>query len=160
MSVTYTFSPNTKIKSSEVNQDFTDVSYPHDVIMAEVDTEETETNTSYDDMTTPGPAVSYTAPTTCYALVLWSCYLTDGTLGNTAFMSFAISGATTLAAADTRAVRNRPSGTAGQQVIGGGSMYLATLSSGVNTFTSKYRVEGGTGTFGARKIVVIPLGPV
>lgn len=159
MAVRNTFSPSTRAESAKVDENFEDVSYPHSVQMSEVDTEETETNTSYDDMTTPGPSVSYTAPRDCKVLILLSCYLTNNTLGNTSFMSFAISGATTLAAADTRAIRHRPSGTAGQQVNGATAVYIASLTAGANTITAKYRVEGGTGSYGARKLIVIPLGP-
>ena len=61
-----------------------------------------------------------------------------------------------MAASDTQAyiVKN---GTGSNTVQGSATFYVIGLTAGSNTFTAKYRVDAGTGTFANRTIVVIPL---
>lgn len=118
-----------------------------------VGTTETTTNTSYTNLATAGPAVTVT--TGVRAFVFISAQLTGntGTLGS--FMSYAVSGATSVAASDGSALVYYPS-TANlpiqsSRVIGQG------LTAGSNTFTAQYRVAGATtGSFGQRSVAVIP----
>ena len=72
-------------------------------------------------------------------------------------MGFAISGATTRAASDTQAfsVRGRQPGSLAAQ--GSATFYVTGLTAGSTTFTAKYDVTGGTGTFVNRTIIVVPL---
>ncbi len=69
------------------------------------------------------------------------------------FMSFAVSGATTVAAADAEAVMQ----TGGQQQ--GSATYVVTgLTAGSNTFTAKYRSSAAANTchFSNRALIVTP----
>jgi hypothetical protein len=118
---------------------------------ATVATSQTSSSTAYTDLATVGPAVTVT--TTDTALVSISSLIATGTGGNGAFMAFAISGATTVAANDAQAISNPT--TSGWTF---GSTFLITgLTPGSNTFTAKYRVAGGTaGTWVSRSIVVTP----
>ena len=119
---------------------------------ATVATSQTTSSGSYTDLTTPGPAVTVTTGTK--ALVIISDYSVVG-VGDNAFTSFAVSGATTIAAADAYAISQ--SGTNTQSVSR--ATRLSTLTAGSNTFTMKYRGSGGgTGTFKDREIIVIDLG--
>ena len=48
-------------------------------------------------------------------------------------------------------------GTGSNTDQGSATFYVTGLTAGSNTFTAKYRVDAGTGTFANRTIVVIPL---
>lgn len=118
---------------------------------AAVATSEATTSTSYVDLTTPGPAVTVTTRTK--ALVIVSGYLT-GAVSNAPHMGVAVSGATTIAAADADALRAPPSATA---PIRASVAVLVTLTAGSNVFTAKYKSSaGGSVSFEGRSIIVIP----
>ena len=106
----------------------------------------TTSNTAYADMATVGPTVTITTPTGGgHALVIINASVT------TAFMSFQVSGQTTIAAADTMALVR--GGTTNAQDC---ASYLVTLNAGSNTFTAKYKGNGNTGTVANRSLIVIP----
>lgn len=119
-----------------------------------VATSQTTTSTSYTDLATSGPAV--TVNTNTLALVIISANQDNNTAGQWVYMSFAVSGATTIAASDTNGMKNANSVTA-VNVMHASRGVLVTLTPGSNTFTAKYRVTGGTGTWTLRDIIVIPL---
>lgn len=118
---------------------------------ADVLTLESTTSTAYTDLTTAGPSVTLVTGTS--AIVCLTCEITKTTAGNSGFMSFAVSGASSIAASDntsasaTIAVANTPGTGARVQVVPG-------LTAGPNIFTSKYRVDGGTLSFFRRSMVV------
>lgn len=118
-----------------------------------VSTAETTTSTSFTDLTTAGPAVTVTTGTA--ALVILSCNIQNDTAGGIAFMSYAVSGATT-AAASTFISLGFESNAAGDQLYASWSHLKTGLIAGSNTFTAKYKVTGGTGSFRHRFITVIP----
>ena len=118
---------------------------------ATVATSETRTSTSFGDLATPGPAV--TVETGTAAEITLYGQIAQDTNGQFSVMGFAVSGASTVAAADSSAIGRSDTGV----VIKGGATFLvAGLTAGSNTFTAKYRVTGGTGTFQDRKITVKP----
>lgn len=123
-------------------------------VQAQVLTQQSSSNTSYGDLSTFGPSVTCT--TGAYALVIWhASLLNSGT--NSSFVSVALSGATTFAAADDRALRHRDgTGTNGEEMMSCHFLFT-TLNAGSNTFTLKYRTIGGTATYQDRRITVIPL---
>lgn len=120
---------------------------------AAVATSETTTSTTYTDLATSGPAVTVTTGTR--ALVGISAF--NQTSGVSAgYMSFAVSGASTIAATDDQAtgLGGGGGGAAGRTGI---VVLLTALTAGSNTFTAKYRAAGAvTGTWQDRKIWVIP----
>lgn len=122
---------------------------------ATVATSQTTTSTSYTDLSTAGPAVTVT--TGSYALVIIGGRLSDGSAGQWAYMGFAVSGATTTAAADATALGFGQSATTVDSFVQASQVFLVALTPGSNVFTAKYRVTGGTGTFINRNITVIPL---
>lgn len=119
---------------------------------------ETSTSTSYTDLATAGPAVTVTIGANGLALVILYSYLqgSSAASGHSAFYGFAISGATTQAAADNAALRYQPwTGNALGKL--GASFVVTGLTPGSNTFTAKYKVDGSTGTWIDRRISVVPL---
>lgn len=123
-----------------------------DLNIDEVSGSDTTTSTSYVDLATAGPAQA--ATTGGRAIVVVSALISNNTAGANSYMSWAVSGATTIGASDTWALQHRDSSTNG--AMQASRFYLAEgLTPGVNTFTAKYKVSSGTGTFVARQIVVM-----
>jgi hypothetical protein len=118
-----------------------------------VATSQATTSTSYTDLATVGPAVTIETGTT--ALVTVSTFTFNGTLGDIDFMGYTISGATTLAASDDRALIFHSQIANGQGRLSVTHLETA-LTAGTNTFTAKYKVNAGTGTFSNRAIIVTP----
>ena len=94
-----------------------------------------------------------TVPASGRVLVTVSSGMSNSTGGGSDFMSFAVSGATTVVASDAQAL-----------ILGGNNLQAASasfvvtgLTAGSNTFTAQYKVSGGTGTFVNRSIWAIPL---
>lgn len=113
----------------------------------------TTTSTSYGNLA-DGVTTSVTVSTGTKALVLLYTNLTNSIGGgnpNRTWCGFDVSGATSRAATDDRAVNHASS--AGMRW---GATFLEALNAGTNTFTMRYRTSTGTGTFSNRRIGVIP----
>ena len=110
---------------------------------------------SYADLAT----VDYVTITTgTKALVVASSLMIHGTAAGFAIMSFAVSGATTLAASDDWAGWTRQS--TADYFIGSYSTIFKVvegLTAGSNTFTLKYKNVGNTSYYSNRRITVFPL---
>lgn len=99
-------------------------------------------------------AQEITIATGTSALVILTATISNGSTGGDAYMSFDISGATTLAAADAQSVGTDNGGTRTRM----SSATIVTLTPGNNTFAAKFKSETGTtATFSNREITVIPL---
>jgi hypothetical protein len=110
---------------------------------------------SYGDLATVGPSVSVT--TGAAALVHVSALVQNATGGGGGYMGFAVSGATTIAPTNDRALR-LISTTAGEANRATVFHHQISLTPGSNTFTAKYTTPtGGTATFSERELGVIPL---
>ncbi|WP_328382913.1 hypothetical protein OHQ88_10515 [Micromonospora zamorensis] len=121
---------------------------------AAVATSETTGSTAYASLTTLGPQV--VAVTGTSALCFWQAQLGNNTTGSNSYMSVAVSGASTVAASDTYSLRYQSFG--GNARHRGTCAHLFTgLTAGTNTFTAQYRVDGGSGAFIDRSLIVIPL---
>jgi hypothetical protein len=118
---------------------------------ATVAASESTTSTSYTDLTTAGPAVTITTGTKALVIVGARVQVNSGA---SSYASYAVSGATTIAAIDDVAVE------AGTITTGmSRASRLTTLTAGSNTFTMKYRTSPTrTGTYEFREIIVIDLG--
>jgi hypothetical protein len=119
---------------------------------ATVSTQETTTSTTFADIATPGPAVTVTTGPAALVAIHGTM---DNTGGGSSRMSYEVSGASAIAAADNRGVGVY--GVAGAGLTASGVVLHTDLTPGSNTFTAKYRVSSGTGTFLSRRIVVFPL---
>jgi hypothetical protein len=123
---------------------------------ATVNTEESTTSTSYTGLTTP---LSVTLTTGTKALVIVTCQQECRLGGQLKFsmMSYAVSGATTIAANDEVALQLKQIGASDELENRASAASLVTLTAGSNTFTTEYRVTGNTGFFAQRNIIVINL---
>jgi hypothetical protein len=122
-----------------------------------VDTSQTTTSTSYVGLTT---AQAVTVTTGTKVLVMISC-LIQGADQRDVFASYAVSGATTLAASDTWSIMNSgDSGTGTKQRLQMSYVSYQTVTAGSNTFTMQFRTSNAsnTATFANRQITVIDLG--
>lgn len=121
---------------------------------AVVNTSETTTSTSYTDLTTSGPAVTVTTGT--QALVFIASFTNNNTAGASTFAGVAVSGATSISAGDTWAFIY-DGHAASNSVRGCVVRHFDNLTAGSNTFTMKYKVSSGTGTWNNREICVLAL---
>ena len=113
----------------------------------------TTTSTSYvSTLTSDGTSVSVTLVTGTTALVQFHC-TGVGSTPSTTFLTFEVSGATTLAAADEQADRDVVE-SLGRQVGINRSLIQDGLTAGTNTFTLNYRTDGGTMEYLRRNLIV------
>jgi hypothetical protein len=121
---------------------------------ATVATSETTASTTYADLATVGPAVTVT--TGARAAVFVTASVANSTIGANTFAAYDVTGATTIGANDARAINLQPAA-ANQAGRFGAALFETGLTPGSNTFTMRYKVGSGTGTYLNRTIVVIPL---
>jgi hypothetical protein len=151
-----TFVAGDVLEAQQLNDSFSAVDIAQIIEYARVDTSQTSTSTSYTDLATSGPTA--TATTGTQALVIVGARIQMAALNQTVFMSFAVSGATTVAANDIYAIQAMSPG--GEFEPGKQMSYASVitgLTAGSNTFTAKYKVSGSTGTWLNRQIIVVPL---
>lgn len=125
--------------------------------VARVATGQTTTSVnSFGDLATVGPTVGPLV-TGSAAIVIMSASMENGTGGGGAIMGYAVTGASSIAASNDKALRHR-SGTASQANRASTVAFEIGLTPGSNTFTAKYTTPtGGTATFTDRELLVIPL---
>lgn len=114
----------------------------------------TTTSTTFTDLdgpASPGPAVQAETGSAAIVWVAGSCS-NSGT--GSARIAYEVTGATAIAPADNRGIGSSNSSGA---IIIAGTVHLHTdLTPGLNVFTARYRVSASTGTFGSRRIGVLP----
>lgn len=133
---------------------------PHSVALRQprkafVDTAEETTETDYTDLTTPGPKVTCITNTSALCIVGARLDNTGSPSTSSVYMSVEVSGASSLEAADARALVG-PGGGDDLSTRSSFWMYEDDLTPGENTFVCKYRCGSGTGNFGRRRLIVIP----
>ncbi len=107
-------------------------------------TSETTASTSYADLATVGPSI--TGLSDGSYMVIYSHTSSNNTGGFTAFMSISVDG---VAASDDDMALATQVGSTAIQVT------FVTLTGGNHSIVAKYRVNGGTGTFGRRRLAAI-----
>lgn len=125
---------------------------------ASVTTSETSATQTYADLTTTTDTVTVTIGAKGLALISLYSQVSVNAASSNIFAAFAISGATTQAATDSLALHyaTPPSG-ASWTHSGSATFLLTGLTAGSTTFKMKYRVDSNTGTWGNRRIAVVPL---
>lgn len=119
-----------------------------------VNTVEATSSTTYTDLNT---VQSVTLTTGTKALVLLTAEIQNSALSNT-WVSVAISGASSVAAADDYSIEFRPPA-ANIPYRLSAHRYFTGLTAGSNVFTMKFKATGGnTGNFGYRTLTAIDLG--
>jgi hypothetical protein len=114
-----------------------------------VTAQQTGTATGYGNLATVGPTVTVTTGPS--ALVFTSAQLENSGNGST-WASYGITGATTDAITDERAIFNQSGSTFGGRF---GVTTWQSLTPGSNTFLMQYRVSSGTGTYDDRSLIVM-----
>lgn len=117
-----------------------------------VATAQSTASAAYVDLGTVGPTVTIDTGTAAKVSLAAGIFNSGA---NATYMGFAVSGATTRAAADSETVQN--AATTGTRT--GITVYVTGLTPGVNVFTAKYRVVAGTGSYYDRNIIVEPVVP-
>lgn len=117
-----------------------------------------ETSTSYIPLDSGGwqfPAnIDVTVITGTIALVLFKARLANNTGGSVTFLSYAVSGATTVAASDAHSIDYESSNADDFAEFGGFDLRTG-LTAGSNTFTLEGRVTAGSGKITRPEIAVI-----
>jgi hypothetical protein len=123
---------------------------------ATVATYESTTSTTYTNLTTSGPAVTVTTGTKALVIITSSIYANAS--NRQAFMSYEVSGASTITASDTTAL-SIYAATVASNELRASSASVPTLTAGSNTFTAKYRISNSSASaiFSDRQIFVINL---
>lgn len=114
---------------------------------------ETTTATSFTDLATVGPQATVTSSQ--YSLAFMQSAVQNNTSGLTSNVGLDVSGATTAAAAAIYI--SILTGAANNALTAGAIRMIDFLTAGSNTFTMKYQVGGGTGTFNRRYMTIMPL---
>lgn len=119
-----------------------------------VATTQSTTSTSYTDLATAGPSVTVTIGQSGLALVIVTAFAFNGTASQVNYMSYQVSGATSRSPSDAKAMILHSETVNGQGRQS--AMHLETgLAPGSTTFTAKYRVNGGNGSFANRTLIVV-----
>lgn len=121
--------------------------------------ETTTTSASYVNLATTGPAATVTIGSVGQCMCDVYSLLSNTTANQAALMGFAVSGATTVGAADAFAIQGA-SASAGLATRTDAAFLVSSLTAGSNTFTAKYRssLSPNVANFQDRKIIVTPLG--
>lgn len=115
-------------------------------------TAESTASTAWTDLATIGPTVTVNVGSSGMVIVVISCACSNTAAAS--FMGFAASGENTFGSGGA----NQNLFEGGASGAGGSAFTLLTgLTPGPTTFTAKYLVTGGTGTFSLRDIAAIPL---
>lgn len=139
-----------------VRSSHTIVSTP--IQFATVTTSQTTTSTSFTDLATVGPTVTITGVLGQQAMVWISAEVDNNTANLQSWATVEVTGASTYTASSERSAVTRDGLSANSPV-----QYMATylfdpIARGSSvTFTMKYKVGGGTGTFANRRMAVWPL---
>lgn len=120
---------------------------------------ESTSSTSYTDLTTVGPTVTLTTGTRAL-IIITARRFSNGSTTSDNFIGVDISGATTIAPSDTRAMFLATTTTgASRPFVGMSFAYIETgLTAGSNTFTLKYRCSVGSILAQERILTVIDMG--
>jgi hypothetical protein len=120
-----------------------------------VATQESTTSATYVGLTTP---LAVTVTTGTKALVIVSGAFQNGSAATAGFMSYAISGATTVAASDNWGIATYLGTATNFQDRKSAARLVTGLTAGSNTFTTQYRTGTGTINYSMRDISVIDMG--
>jgi len=110
-------------------------------------------STTYTDLATVGPQVSVT--TGERAMVLFASRIQNSLTNGAAEASVAVTGASAIGASGEWAIKMDGIASSNANRLSMIHMFSG-LTPGTNTFTMKYLVGSGTGTFSSRELIVLP----
>ena len=108
-----------------------------------VDTAESSSSTTYTNLTTVGPTVTLITGTEAIITLTAIMSKDSGGSGNNAYISVAVSGATTIVAADVNGTTGSATAAPGFAIALARRFKITGLTPGSNTFTMQYRTNGG-----------------
>lgn len=117
-------------------------------------TAQTTSSTSFTNLSTVGPSVTVSTAGSC--LVVWGAEVQIASNTDIARMSVECSGATSVAASDLRSILVGYSAAGTNYAQVSQAVLFSSLNTGTHTFTCKYRMTSGTGTFTYRRLAVFP----
>lgn len=120
-----------------------------------VSTEESTTSSTFVNLSTPGPMITLTTGASAIVFIGARAWNSTATGINT--MGIAVSGSSTIAATDADAYIVRSNAANQFMRAHAAVLFEGTLTPGSNTFTARYHVDSGTGTWRDRSLLVIPL---
>ena len=117
-----------------------------------VDTSQSTTSTSFTNLATAGPAITIDVPASGKIWLSFGANIANSVTGGNSYIALAVSGSNTVSASETGiyGLSYQSSGNAWGQT--GKSFLVTGLTPGSTTFTMKYKVSTGTGTFRNRYI--------
>lgn len=121
-----------------------------------ITTAETTSSTSYTDLATTGPSITVTTGTKVLIALGAAISRTSASATGSVRMSVATSGATTLSASDASCLAKIGWVDGNESITASKVIMITGLTAGSNTFTAKYRVSSGVGTFDDRHLIVLP----
>lgn len=114
---------------------------------------QTTASTSYANLATVGPQVTVTTGT--LAMVLFASRIQNSLTNGAAEVSVEVTGASAIGASGEWSIKL--DGIASSNALRMGMIHMFSgLTPGSNTFTMKYLVGSGTGTFSSRELIVLP----
>lgn len=114
---------------------------------------ETTVSTTYTNLTTIGPAVTATHGGTI--IIFFSATLSNNTVNGQSLVGYDSTGTYVSSASDASSIRFT-SPTANAVMAASQVFVVPGTPAGTTTFTLKYRVTAGTGTFNDRRVQVLP----
>lgn len=114
--------------------------------------EQITNQTGYSELFSVGPNV--TVETGSAALVILGCNMGNSLTNVSSYMSFTVG---LFSASDQRAVGKTSQTVAEIRSSYSNYVWISGLTPGTNTFSARYRVTGGVGSFGNRSLIVLPL---
>lgn len=117
----------------------------------------TTSSTTYTNLsggTSVGPSITFTSGGIAFVSI--SCRISNNTAGQTSFVGIERSGTDSAVATEENAIQFKTSSSNQHIQASFCTIYDAGHNPGSHTFTMKYKVSGGTGTFDNRIITVIP----
>lgn len=121
-----------------------------------VATAESTSSASYTDLTTTTDSVTATIGSSGKALVFLRAQASGAASAKAMFMSFALSGANTVAASDAFSCNNQGASALTPDSSISAMFLLKNLAAGSTTFKAKYRTTAGIANFYNRHFAVIP----
>ncbi|WP_234797072.1 hypothetical protein [Mycobacteroides chelonae] len=135
---------------------FLDTGTPSRIVSGTVATAQGTASTAYADLTTTGPSVTLNVPASGELTIdVSASYSSGGAAAQTGYMGFMLSGANTLAAADSRAAYGRTV-TSGLFGTIARRFHLTGLNPGTTTVKAVYKTSTSTATFADRSLIVEP----
>lgn len=150
-------SSDSALPGSIIQFAFLDSGTPSVITTNTIATSQGTNSAAYVDLATVGPSVTITVPQSGRVVVDISADMATTAITNqTGFMGIALSGANTIAAADTRCARGTWAGNAGLGGTLSNRFLFEGLTPGTTTFKAMFKSSSGTVNFANRNIIVDP----